>query len=102
MGILNKMFGKSENKEPKSQESNINAKNYKDFAKNGIFVFLIPNTSYQEELVGITKSFADKFGKVLYVSINRPAEKVSEIFKQNKINTEKFLFIDSTSKSSIK
>lgn len=98
MEIFKKIFSKIGKNKELGQEANVNLNDYKDFAKKGIFVFLIPNTTYQEILVALTKSFADKFGSIFYVSINRPAEKVSEVFRQNKIKTDKFLFVDSTDK----
>ena len=50
-----------------------------DIEKNSIVVFLIPNKIYQDRLLRIAKSVASRFDKVLYISLNKPAEKIIEI-----------------------
>ena len=37
---------------------------------------------------------ADEYSKIAYISLTKPAEDVIEIFRENKIDTKKFLFID--------
>lgn len=66
--------------------------------KNKIVVFLIPDKTYQEELLRIAKSAANVFNRTLYLSLNKPAEYFIDMFKQNSINVEKFLFVDAVSK----
>jgi len=69
-----------------------------DIEKNSIVVFLIPNKIYQDRLLRIAKSVASRFDKVLYISLNKPAEKIIEILKRGNIDTRKFLFIDAITK----
>lgn len=57
-------------------------------------IFLISNKIYHNELLNITKSAADKYAKIAYISLNKPAQRVVEIFIENNIDTKKFLFID--------
>lgn len=66
--------------------------------KNSIVVFLIPNKIYQDRLLNIAKSVASRFDKVLYISLNKTAEKIIEILKRDDIDTRKFLFIDGITK----
>ncbi len=69
-----------------------------DIEKNSIVVFLIPNKIYQDRLLRIAKSVASRFDKVLYISLNKPAEKIIEILKRENIDARKFLFIDAITK----
>ena len=66
----------------------------KEIIKNKNIIFLIPKETYQVELLNIVKIAADKFNRIVYLSINKPAEKVIEVLKENNIYTEKFLFVD--------
>lgn len=70
----------------------------KKIIKNKVIVFLIPNKDYQDMLISITKSVADKVGNVLYISLNRPAEKIIEILKGDNIDTKKLFFVDAITK----
>lgn len=89
MGLLKTLVNKFKQKDEDEKQD------YgQEFAKNRILVFVIPNVIYQDELLNITKSVAYKFDRIAYISINKPAEKVAEILGQDKIDTEKFLFID--------
>ncbi len=88
---------KREIKKQPTGEKNI--KSYdKEITKNRVVLFLIPNKIYQVELLRITKSVADKWSKILYISLNKPAEKVIETFGENNIDTKKFLFVDAITK----
>lgn len=63
-----------------------------------IILFIIPNTTYQSELLQISKSVADNYDRIAYISVNRPTENIREIFREENIDTKKFLFIDAISK----
>ncbi|MBI3036092.1 hypothetical protein HYY71_07270 [Candidatus Woesearchaeota archaeon] len=62
--------------------------------KNNITVLLIPNRSYHDEVLNIVKASSKRFKKILYVSVNMPAEKVAGAIKEKGIDAEKFLFVD--------
>ena len=108
MPFFEKLISKSKNRE-KSKEEIIeealptNKKNIikiynKEIIKNKVIVFLIPNKDYQDMLKSITKSVIDKVGNVLYISLNRPAEKIIEILKGDNIDTKKIFFVDAITK----
>ena len=87
MSFLNNLFTK-QNKEVSKEE----------FKKNKVVIFLIPNNQYQIKLLRIAQSAAEIFSRVLYLSLNKPAESIVEILKENNIDTEKFLFVDAVQK----
>ena len=67
--------------------------------KSRIEIFIIPNKIYQEKLLEIIKSAAQEFkGKLLYISINKPAEKIIETMKKNDVDSREIFFIDAVSK----
>lgn len=70
----------------------------KEITDNRVVLFLIPKRQYQAELLHITKIAASKFSNILYISLNKPAEKVIEVLKENNIDTERFLFVDGITK----
>ena len=73
----------------------------KEIEKNKIIVFLIPNETYQTELLRITKNVAEvcnRVDKTLYISLNKPAEKIRKTLEENNINTKKFVFVDAVMK----
>lgn len=68
-------------------------------AGSRIEVFLIPTGVYQEKLLEIVKNAVQEFkGRLLYVSINKPAEKIIDTLRKNGIATGGLLFIDAVSK----
>ena len=67
--------------------------------KSRIEIFIIPNKIYQEKLLEIIKSAVQEFkGKLLYISINKPAEKIIETMKKNDVDSREIFFIDAVSK----
>lgn len=67
--------------------------------KSRIEIFIISNKIYQEKLLEIIKSAVQEFkGKLLYISINKPAEKIIETMKKNNVDSGKIFFIDAVSK----
>ncbi len=82
----------------KSKKERVREKGIK---KNKITIFLIPNKIYQVELLHIAKSVANKWDNIHYVCLNKPAEKVKEILRENKIDIKNFLFIAAVIKSKV-
>ena len=97
MAFFDKIFKKSKNNEELNKTTTIKIYD-EEITSNRIIIFLVPNKTYQVELLHITKSAADKFGRVLYISLNKPAESIIKILKEIDIDTEKFLFIDAVNK----
>ena len=62
--------------------------------KNQILVFLIPNDKYSESMIDISKLVSKKFNNLCYITLNKPFDTITLLFKENKINTDKFFFID--------
>jgi len=62
--------------------------------KNRIIIFLIPGKIYQFGVLSITKSVANRFNRILYISLNKTADKIIGLLKETNIDTKKFLFIE--------
>jgi len=68
-------------------------------AGSKIEVFLIPTKIYQEKLLGIVKNAVQEFkGRLLYISLNKPAEKIIETLQKNGVDAGRLLFIDAVTK----
>ena len=87
MSFLDSLFAKPKKESSKEQ-----------IIKNKVIIFLIPNKIYQAELLRIVESIANKFSRILYLSLNKPTESIIETFKEINIDTEKFLFVDGVNK----
>ena len=75
-------------------------KNIKEsLADNEIIGLVIPDVDYREKMVETAGILSKKYNKVLYISVNKPYEKLISEFKQDKINTDKFHFIDCITKT---
>lgn len=108
MVFLNSLFGKFRKKEGVNRQTKDeiefstekNNEFYdKDIMENEIVLFIVPYKSYQVELLRIAKSVSKRFRRIVYMSLNKTAEKIITIFKENRIDTKKFLFIDGVTKS---
>lgn len=70
----------------------------KEIRKNNVVVFLIPSKIYQDGVLHVTKTIANRFSKILYICLNNPAERLIDTLNQKNIDAEKFLFIDAVTK----
>ncbi|ODS41237.1 hypothetical protein BEH94_06040 [Candidatus Altiarchaeales archaeon WOR_SM1_SCG] len=61
---------------------------------NDIIGLVIPDIEYDETLVEAAGFLSENYNKILYISINKPYGKLTGKFKKNKINLNKFYFID--------
>jgi len=61
---------------------------------NDIIGLVIPDMEYDELLIKAAGLLCENYNKILYISINKPYEKLAGKFKNNKINLNKFYFID--------
>ncbi len=70
-----------------------------ELMRSRIEIFLIPTKIYNEKLLEIVKDAVQEFkGRILYISLNKPAEKIIETLKKADIDTERFLFVDAITK----
>lgn len=107
MAFLKSLFGKfkkrgdEEATESKIEFSTEKSNEFydKDITENEIILFIVTYKSYQAELVRIAKSVSKRFRRIVYISLNKPAEKIVKILKENKVDTKKILFIDGVTKS---
>jgi len=66
---------------------------------NSIVMAVIPDMKYEEGLTRLAGILGEDYKKILYISINKPYEKLVGKFKQNNINPDKFYFIDCITKT---
>jgi len=72
-----------------------NTKDIKEgLASKEIIGLVIPDVGYEEMLIKVAGILSKDYNKILYISINKPYKNLISKFKQNKINTNKFYFID--------
>jgi len=69
------------------------------FTENEIIGVIIPDMEYDEKLSQIVESLTRDFNKILYISINKPYEKLMNKFNDKKINTGKIYIIDCITKT---
>lgn len=79
------------------------ALNIKDIEKSltsdEIVSLIIPDEEYDTMLIKIAGSLSKDYKKILYVSIDKPCKLLVSNFKQNKIDPNKFYFIDCITKN---
>ena len=61
---------------------------------NKIIGLVIPDIEYDEMLITAAGSLSKEYDRVLYISVDKPYGELVGKFKQNKINPDKFHFID--------
>ena len=61
---------------------------------NEVIGLIIPDIEYDEMLIDAAGFLSENYNKILYISINKPYESLAGKFKQNKIDVNKFYFID--------
>ena len=71
-----------------------------DIKKREIIVVIMPNTTYNKGLLDITNQLAKHYSSICYVCLNKPHNSIIRSFENNKINKNKFLFVDAVSKPS--
>jgi len=71
-----------------------------DLEKGEISLNIVQDASYSTEIITLTKQLAENHKSVCYVSLNRPYLTLIKGFDDNKIDINKFLFIDAVTKPS--
>jgi len=63
-------------------------------ADHKIIALIIPDIEYNEGLISVADVLSKEYNKILYISVDKSYDTLVSEFKQNKINTDKFYFID--------
>ncbi|ODS39551.1 MAG: hypothetical protein A7315_10920 [Candidatus Altiarchaeales archaeon WOR_SM1_79] len=64
-----------------------------------IVMAVIPDMEYEEGLVRVAGILSKNYTKILYISINKPYEKLVGKFEKDGVNPDKFYFIDCITKT---
>lgn len=67
--------------------------------KGKILVLVVPEQKYTQHLMGILKTLSERYSSICYVSLNRPCNSILENLRENSIDTKKFYFIDTITKT---
>lgn len=73
----------------------------KEIGNNKVLVLVIPNDTYTECLIEISKQVGSTYGKTCYVSLNKLFTALLNSLKNNGVNTDGFFFIDAITKSAL-
>lgn len=68
-----------------------------EIKNNNVILIVTPGVEYNNLIVDMAKSVSGK--NVCYVTLNKTFDSLKELFDKNKINYEKFVFIDGISKT---
>lgn len=61
-------------------------------------MLIIPDRTYSNDLINVTKQLASSYSIICYVSLNKPYNSLMKNFEDNNIDKNKFFIIDATSK----
>ncbi|MBM3309361.1 MAG: hypothetical protein FJY77_03820 [Candidatus Altiarchaeales archaeon] len=59
-------------------------------AKGRILVLVIPEQKYTKDLIDVSKSLADKYSSICYVSLNRPCSDLTKLLAESTVDLKKF------------
>ncbi|MFH0874671.1 MAG: hypothetical protein V1859_01950 [archaeon] len=62
---------------------------------------VIPNVEYQETILSLCRQLNTNYNRIAYISLNKLITPLRRTLEDNKINTEKFFFIDGITKTAI-
>jgi len=65
----------------------------KELKEAQISILVVPSTAYADTINELAKQASARKNKILYVTLNRPAETLEQIFKKKKIPISHFTFI---------
>jgi hypothetical protein len=71
-----------------------------ELSKNQTVLMLMPSASYGKQMVKVAKKLSKK--SVCYVTLNKTAKSLMEIFKKNHVTLENIVFIDAISNTIMK
>ena len=66
----------------------------KDLGENQVILLVIPKLNYSAVLLEVIRELEKKYGKVGYITLNKPYTSVIDGLVKNKIDQKKFFFID--------
>jgi hypothetical protein len=73
----------------------------KVIGNNVVAVLVIPNDAYSECLIEIARQVGSNYQKTCYVSLNKLYSALVTSFRNNKVNTNGFFFIDAITRSAL-
>jgi len=73
----------------------------REIGNHKVIVLVIPNDTYTECLIEISKQLGDLYQKICYVSLNKLFTALLNSFKNNGVNVDKFFFVDAITKSAL-
>lgn len=73
----------------------------KEKGNDQIVLLIIPNELYSEQVTDISKQLADNYKNICYVSLNKLYNVLLRSFEDNKIDIDRFFFIDTITKTTI-
>jgi len=68
-------------------------------AKGRILVLVIPEQKYTKDLIDVSKSLADKYSSICYVSLNRPCSDLTKLLAESTVDLKKFYFVDAITRT---
>jgi len=68
----------------------------KELSQHQTVLLVMPSADYNREIVSVMKGLEGSIG---YVTLNKTFDSLVELFKKNKVKTDKILFIDAISKT---
>ena len=66
----------------------------KSLKENDIIGLVIPDIEYEEKLIDVVCGMGCDYNKILYLSVNKPYEKLINKFNVSKVDASRFLVID--------
>jgi len=66
----------------------------KSLKENDIIGLVIPDIEYEEKLIDVVCGMGCGYNKILYLSVNKPYEKLVNKFNVSKVDVNRFLVID--------
>ncbi|OYT54190.1 MAG: hypothetical protein B6U72_03240 [Candidatus Altiarchaeales archaeon ex4484_2] len=70
-----------------------------EMGKNKIFLMVLPNDTYTECMMEISKQFSGNYNKTLYVSLNKLFNALLSNIQNENLNIDRFHFIDGITKT---
>jgi len=68
-------------------------------SRGRILVLVIPEQKYTKDLVDVSRSLAEKYSSICYVSLNRPCSDLTKMLAETSVDLNKFYFVDAITKT---
>jgi len=74
----------------------------KETSREDIILVLTKYKTYNVQILNITKIASEKFNRILYLSINKPAKTMLRLLRSRNIDIKKIIFVDAVTKGAKK